>query len=213
VTASTRVDDVLGEHERVRGRRVGPVGHRDHGHPGRVGRAQAVGGVLDGGAAFGPRADPAGRLEVDVGGGLAAGDLFGGDVSAELVMQPRERQHQLDQLAVGRRRDGQRVGGGQLLHRRGRAGQQRQVVAVALGHGGDDGAADLVGGLLDAQLVVQVGLPLGRAHALHRGRGRVGIRPPGGHHDGPSGRVPALLGVDQHPVHVEDDGIDHPFAG
>ena len=79
------VDDRGRERQRVVAGRVVRVGRGDDRHAGRVRRAQAVGRVLDRHA--GPRVDvesPRG-LQVDVGRGLAARDLLGGDGRPEEV--------------------------------------------------------------------------------------------------------------------------------
>ena len=57
-------------------------------HSGRVRRPDPVRGVLDGGAAAGLDAEPAGCLEVDVRSRLAALDLLGRDDGGEEVCDP-----------------------------------------------------------------------------------------------------------------------------
>ena len=77
--------DLVGERERVAGGREVRVGDRDHAQPGGVGGADAVLGVLDRGAVAGSTPSRRVGLEVDVGRGLAARDLLGGDRGREAV--------------------------------------------------------------------------------------------------------------------------------
>ena len=61
----------------------------------------------------------------------------------------------------------------------------------------------------DAESIVQVGRPLGRAHALHGPRGLRPPCPPGRGHQLAARSVPQLLGFHQHAVQVEDHRVDH----
>ena len=83
------------------------------------------------------------------------------------------------------------------------------MLRVAGLHPAHDLVVDLVGGLWQPDDVVHVTRPLGRAHAHHV---RLRLRVPA-----PAALarellayvVPHVLGVDEHPVEVEDDGLDH----
>src|SRR5690606_7378719 len=86
-----------GQGEGVRGGRVAGVRDGDDAHAGRGGGAQAVAGVLDGHAVVRVDAEPPGRLQVAVGGGLAAGHLLGGDGGVEAVVQFAGGQHGVDE--------------------------------------------------------------------------------------------------------------------
>src|SRR5690606_33749812 len=71
------IEDEVGQLNRARRRRNAPVRYEHDGHPGCLGRSDAVVRILDDEAAF--RGDPqaTGRLEVDVRRGLAVLDLVG----------------------------------------------------------------------------------------------------------------------------------------
>ncbi len=94
-------------------------------------------------------------------------------------------------------------------HRVHRAGQQRQVLAVPVRHGLDDHAGHLRRGQPDAESGAEVPRPLPGAHA-HQPVLRIRIPVPavGGDHPPPH-VLPHRLGVDQHPVQVEHDRLDH----
>src|SRR5829696_4206100 len=94
--------------------RIAAVGHGHHPHPSRRGRSQAVGRVLDRGAAFWRHAQPGGRLQIDVGGRLAAHHLLTGCGGPEATRQPGLVEDQLDNRPVGRAGQTERPPPGQL---------------------------------------------------------------------------------------------------
>ena len=61
----------------------------------------------------------------------------------------------------------------------------------------------------DAGRLVQVPRPLGRAHAHHRALDLRVVAAAALADVRLAHRVPDFLGLDQHAVHVEDDGVDH----
>ena len=62
---------------------------------------------------------------------------------------------------------------------------------------------------VDSRRLVQVPRPLARAHAHHRALDLVVVAPAVLADIALADRVPDLLGLDQHAVHVEDDSVDH----
>src|SRR5207249_1705447 len=76
------------------------------------------------------RAEPPARFEVDVRRGLPARDFLGGHRRLERALQPRQLDHEVDQLPVRRRRDAERPVRGQALDRLDRPVDQREVLAV-----------------------------------------------------------------------------------
>ncbi len=94
-----------------------------------------------------------------------------------------------------------------------RARDDRQVGLVAREHPTNDLGVDHLGRLAEPDGLVEVPRPLARAHAHHRllGLRRVPAAPLVGQllaH-----LVPQVLGVDEHAVHVEDDGFDRSGGG
>ena len=82
------------------------------------------------------------------------------------------------------------------------------MLVVARGHQLDDVGVDLIGRLVDAQLVVDVLRPLGRAHAHHRSL-RLVVVASSVLSDVPlADFVPDRLAVDDDTVEIEDDGFD-----
>ena len=145
------------------------------------------------------------RLQVDVGGRLAARHLLAGDDGGEALAQAHERQHALDHLAVRRGGKAERPALGARPHGLDRAVDDREVRAVRVEQAGDDLGVDVLRIERDPDLVVHVARPLGRAHAEHRFRRvrRPGPAVRGGEHA--AGGVPGLLGIDEHAVEVEHD--------
>jgi len=86
--------------------------------------------------------------------------------------------------------------------------KQRQPLSVELRQSRDDGVRDLDGRHLDAELIVHVRRPLGRAHAHHGALGLGGPAAAVAQGDVLACGVPDTLGLDQHAVEVEDDGLD-----
>ena len=196
-----------GERERVRSGREGAHRHRHDRHPGGVRRADPVARVLDRDAPRGVGAEPPRDLEVDVGRGLAARHLLARQPDADHVVEPRALEHERDDRRVRGRREPERPVLAEPPDRLDRARQQRQLAAVAGEQPLDDGVGDRVGRHVDAELVAHVDRPLLRAHPEHRVRRLVGPRPAAVGDELAARLVPALLGVDEHAVEVEHDGV------
>ena len=111
--------------------------------------------------------------------------------------------------AVRRSREPERPAAREPLDGLDGAGQQRQPLAVARLHAADDFGVDLLRRLREPELLVHVARPFERAHPHH-----VALRPVV-----PAAaalprellpfRVPDLLRVQEQPIQVEDDGVDH----
>ncbi len=155
---------------------------------------------------------PAG-LQVHVRRGLAHRDLVRRHDRLEVRAQPRQPKRVLDEF------EGRRGGHAQLeLHsqpgdRLPRSGDERQVLGVAIAERVDDPVVDLARGEPDAHLVAHVLRPL---HGVGAHEGRLIVLAPVA--TVPGGElladfVPLLLGLDEDPVEVEDDGIDSHDAG
>ena len=149
------------------------------------------------------------RLQVDVGSGLAAGDLFRRDGHREEPGQSGELENQVDDRTVRRRCDRQRPAAGQALDRFGGAVDQRQVLTVDPLEAADDLGRDLLRRVRHADHLVHVAGPLGRAHAHHVPLGAFVPSPAALPRKLLAGRVPDVLGVDENAVQVEDHRLDH----
>ena len=150
-------------------------------------------------------AEAARRLEVDVGRRLAARDLLGGDRRAEERRDPARVEHGVDQLAVRGRGEAEREAPGHPADGVERTGEPRRPACVALEHPLDHDPVDLLRRLGEADPVVHVARPLGRAHA-HHGPLRAGVPAPAAlARELLAHVVPDVLGVDEDPVEVEDD--------
>ena len=89
------------------------------------------------------------------------------------------------------------------------AGNPRRPGRVALEHPLDHDPVDLLRRLGEADPVVHVARPLGRAHPHHVPLRAVVPAPASLPGELLAHLVPHLLGVDEHPVHVEDDRLGH----
>ena len=87
------------------------------------------------------------------------------------------------------------------------AGHEREALAIAHAHPAHDLRVDLVGRLGEADGLVHVLRPLGRAHPHHVPL-RALVPAPAPLTRDPSRRVPDRLRVEQDSVHVEDDCLD-----
>jgi hypothetical protein len=116
---------------------------------------------------------------------------------------------EVDQRPVRRGRYAQGPAGADSPDRVQRAREERQPLTVESFEPADDLRGDLLGRLREADHVVHVPRPLGRAHAHHRPLCVVG--PAGAPLLGEpaAGLVPELFGVEQDSVEVEDDRFDH----
>ena len=83
------------------------------------------------------------------------------------------------------------------------------MLAVEVAHPADHLIVDLLRGLRQAELVVQVPRPLVGAHSHHVPLRLLVPAPAALADELLARRVPDLLGVDQDSVEVEDDGVDH----
>ena len=171
-------------------------------------RADAVGGVLDRRRPTRLDAEPAHRLEVNVGLRLSAGHLLGRDCRLEQPGEPRPREDGVDERPVRRGGDAEPERARQATHGVDRPGHDRKLVCVAALHPADDLVVDLLRRLGQPDDLVHVARPLRRAHAHHvRLRAVVPaaatlVRERFAH------LVPDVLGVHEHAVEVEDDGPD-----
>ena len=111
--------------------------------------------------------------------------------------------------AVRRRGEADRPPRREPLHRLDRAGDQRQLVAVARRHQVDDLGGDLVRRLRQADVLVHVPRPLGRAHPHHRPLRLRAVPAAALVREALPDLVPQLLRLDQHAVQVEHDRLDH----
>jgi hypothetical protein len=150
-----------------------------------------------------------GRLEVDVRGRLAVGDLLRRDRRLEVSCDAHQVEREVDQLAVRGRGEGQRPALREALDRGLGAGDHREVLAVAILESADDLGVDLVGRLREAYDIVHVARPLGRAHAHHVPLGALVPAAAALFGELLAGLVPDLLGVEQEAVQVEDDALNH----
>ena len=191
--------------EHVLARRELAVWHRHDVHARRGGRAQPVRGVLDGDRACRRHPELHERRLIDVGRGLAASDLFARHRHGEEVGEPGEVEHFVDHDTVRRRREPEGPDRREGAHRGDGARQQRQRGPVALAELLDDARRDLLRREGDAEPLVHVARPLGRAHPQHlvgrRGRPDTAFL---GDQVAPR-LVPRTLGVDEHAVEVEHD--------
>ncbi len=89
----------------------------------------------------------------------------------------------------------------------GRSVDQGQAVPVAREHAPHDLCGDLVGLIRDAEVLVEVPGPLGRAHAHHRPLRLVVVAAAALADEGLANLVPDLLALDQDAVQVEDDRL------
>jgi hypothetical protein len=105
----------------------------------------AAAGVLNRRAERGVHSQPPRRFEVDIRGGLAAGDLLGGDRGLEEVSETRELQHHFYHRAVCGRGQPERPPRRYPLYGLAGAGDQGQVLAVESLHPLYDGGRDLLG--------------------------------------------------------------------
>jgi hypothetical protein len=165
--------------------------------------------VLDGCTAPRIGAEAVRRFEIDVGRRLSARDFLGRDGRFEATREAAELEREVDQLAVRRRRETERPLGGEPTDRLGGAGQQRQVLAIALLEPADDLRVDLVRRLAEPDDVVHVARPLRRAHAHHVPLRAAGPAAASLLRELFTNVVPDLLAVEQNTVHVEDHGRDH----
>jgi hypothetical protein len=83
------------------------------------------------------------------------------------------------------------------------------MLSIRREHAMHDLGVDLVGIVRHARGLVEVARPLVRAHAHHRPLDLVVIASVALADVRLAHRVPHLLGLDQHTVHVEDDRVDH----
>ena len=194
-------DGVAGREQRVR--------DRDAAHAGGLGRADAVVGVLDRNADGGVDAETAGGLEIDVGSGLPSCDLLRGHRGRKEARDATGREHDVDQLAVRRRRKPERMAFRDAPHRVERAREPGRSRGVAVEHPLDDDPVDLFRRLVEPDAVVHVARPFGRAHPHHVPLRAVVPVPAALRRELLAHAVPDLLGVDEHAVHVEDDCADH----
>jgi hypothetical protein len=124
------------------------------------------------------------------------------------VLDTGQLEREIDQLAVGGRRQPQRPPVREPLDRLHGAVDQRQPVSVPLRHPPHHLRRELLGRLPESELVAQVARPLGRAHSHHR---RLRARVPTAAtlvDERLAHLVPHLLGLEQDAVEVEDDCLD-----
>ena len=210
-SSSVAEDDVC-QLERVRCRRVPTVRVGEHAHPGCVRRPQPVRGVLDRRTALRRDAEPACRLEVHVGRGLAARDLLRRDRRPEQVGDPRCAEHGVDQRSVRGGRDRERESRGRRSNRVHGSRDHRQVGPIPLEHPRDDLGVDLLGRLGEPDGLVHVPGPLRRAHPHHRALVVRAVPTASFVGQALADLVPDVLAVDEHPVHVENDRRDRAHA-
>ena len=191
---------------------VGRVVDRAEHRAGRRRRGLADVGVLDHDALVGPHAEPLERLEVDLRVGLAALDVLVREREVDELGQARAVEHHVDRAPDRVGADDDRVAAREqpqhldlLAVRRENDSMiccvtscfvlrdelpQLGVEALALGE--------------DAQLLAGGDALVDREVLLPRDRVDIGVL-----ERDVEGVVVPLVGIDEHPVHVEDHGLDH----
>jgi hypothetical protein len=130
----------------------------------------------------------------------AEGDAYGNIEPRRGRYREQPRRLELHQ----RRRDDQELGGNVEVERI-HLGEQREVFQVTRAHSLKYRLDDLIGRARDCELVLHIGRPFERTHPHH---GPGGILTPLATQvagDGSAGIIPRLLGVEEHPVQIEDD--------
>ena len=159
-------------------------------------------------------AEPARRLQVDVRRRLAPRDLLGRDRDREELREPGSSSATVDQRRGSTTTRARAASAPRAARPPRRApGISGSALPVAREHPPTTSAADLLRRLGQPDHLVHVARPLGRAHAHHvrAARGRASAR---------RARAPAASRtssqsrsrVEQHPVEVEDDRLDHSRA-
>src|SRR5437016_7241908 len=172
-------------------------------------RTDPAGRILDRDAPRRLHAEPACRLEVDVGRRLSLRHLLRRHGHLEVRCQARDLEHTVDQRPVRRRRDAEPPVRRETLHRVDGAVDQRQTFRVTGEHPAHDLTVDLLGRLREADHFMQVARPFGRAHPHHV---RLRLRAPATTafaRETLAHLVPQFLAVDDDPVEVEHDRVDH----
>src|SRR4029077_7764559 len=174
--------------------------------------ADAVLRILDRGTALRSDLEPCGRLEVDVRGRLAVCHFLRGNGRPEELLRTGELEKEVDQRPVRGGGDTERPARADTPDRLDRAVDERQLSSVELRQALDALFRDPFRRVGQADHVVHVPRPLGRAHAHHR---PLGVGPPVPAtllRDLAPSLVPELLGVEEDAVEVEDDRLDHVYA-
>ena len=186
----------------------GAVRDRDHQHPRGLCRPDPACRVFDCRGAGRIDLEPARRFEVDVRRRFPSLHVLRGHRHPKKRCEPGKFERAVDQFAVGRRGEPQRPAPRHPHHRFLCAVDQRQVLCVAIEHPAHDLALDLFGRLRKPQLLVHVPRPFGGAHSHHVRLGALVPVAAALARELLADFVPELLGVDQHAVQVEDDGLD-----